>query len=63
MGKERCIQGFYWKTCGKETTGKIMLNELLRNTVSGVGVDWIDLASGRERWRVPVNSVKKFRII
>jgi hypothetical protein len=51
------------KPIGKKTTGKIMLNESLRNRVGGVGVVWIYVASGRERWRVPVNAVKKFRIL
>jgi len=30
--------------------------------VGCVGIDWIDLAKGRDKWRVLLNAVRNFRV-
>lgn len=40
-----------------------MLISSLRNRVGGVGVDWIDLAPSRKKWRAPVNAVTELWIV
>jgi len=56
-------KGFGGKTYGKESTRRMMLKSSLRNRVGGVGVDWIDLAPSRKKWRAPVSTVTKLRIV
>jgi len=64
-GKERCIQNSGEETRGKETTrkteavdGRIKLKWIFRKW----GVDWIDLAQDRNRWRTVVNAIMNLRI-
>jgi hypothetical protein len=60
MGTEECI--FVEKTEGKGPPRKPRCKWMdnikmdLREIVWG-GVDWIDLAQGRDRWRASVNTV------
>ena len=66
-GEERCIQGFGvehegWESLGRprhrwEDIIKIDLQE-----VGCGGMDWIELAQDRDRWRALVNSVMNLRV-
>jgi hypothetical protein len=66
-GEERCIQGFSGETLGKEPLGrprrrwedniKMDLQEL-----GWGGMDWINLAQDRDRWRDLVNVVMNLRV-
>jgi len=64
---ERCIQGFGCETSGKETTwnagvdGRIILRWTFKE-VGCRGMDWIDLAQDRDRWRALVNAVMKLLV-
>jgi hypothetical protein len=54
-GKERFLQGVGGETWGNETTedsgvdGRIILRWIL--STLDVGMEWIDLAQDRDRWR------------
>ena len=56
-----------WKPEGKNhledtgVNGRIILRCILRNCDVG-GVDWIDLAQDRDRWRALVNAVMILRV-
>jgi len=58
MGRERCVQGLVRERDHLEDSGldgRIVLRWILRKW--DVGMDWIDLAKGRDRWRALVNAV------
>ena len=67
-GEEKCIQGFGQKTGGEggrplgrprriwEDNIKMDLREV------GWGLDWIELAGDRNRWRAVVNGVMNLRV-
>jgi hypothetical protein len=59
-GEERCIQGFMGKCKGKRPLGRIILRWIFRKWNGGM--EWIDLAEGRDRWQALVNAVVKLRI-
>ena len=61
-GEEKCIQGFCWgylcepdHSEDPDVDGRIILRRILRKW--DVGMDWIDLAEDRDRWRALVNAV------
>jgi hypothetical protein len=66
--EERCIQGLVGKREGKQPLGRprrrwednIKMN---LQDVRYVGMDWIDLAQNRDRWRVRVNAVRNLRVL
>jgi hypothetical protein len=68
VGEKRCIQGFG----GKKTEGKRSLVRPGRrwdySILMGLqevycwGMDWIDLAQNRDRWRAFVNVVMNCRV-
>ena len=66
-GQLRCIQGFGGETWGKKTLkgpgvdGRIVLIWIFREVGCG-GMDWIDLAQDRDRWRALVNAVMNPRV-
>jgi hypothetical protein len=63
-GEERCIQGWVGKLMEGEhledrgVDGRLILIK----KVGGGGVDWIDLAQDRYRWRALVNAVMNLRV-
>jgi len=64
-GDERCMQGFGWETWGQETNfgdlgvdGRKILSYIFRKSFGGM--DWIDLAQARDRWRALVNAIMNF---
>ena len=65
-GKERWIQSSGGETCGKEPLGrprhrwKYDIKMDLREV--GWGMDWIDLAQERDRWRDVVSAVMNLRV-
>jgi hypothetical protein len=66
-GEERCIQDFVRKTEGNIPLGRPMLiwEDNIKIDLQEVGcggMDWIDLAQHRDRWRVLVNAVMNLRV-
>jgi hypothetical protein len=65
MGEKR-VQGFGGKTKGKRPLGRPRRRwkdniKLDHQEVGFGGMDWIDLAQGRDRWRALVNAVMYLR--
>jgi hypothetical protein len=66
MGREeRCIQGFGGKPEGKRPLGRPKPrwedNIKMEFREVGWGMDWIDVAGDRDRWRAVVNAVMNHR--
>jgi len=66
-GEERCIQGFGGKKMRERdhledpgVNGRIILKWIFRKWYGGM--DWIDLAQNRDRWKELVNAVMNLRI-
>jgi hypothetical protein len=49
-GEKRCIQGLAYKSDGRKHLGR-------HNRRWMGGIDWIDLAQDRDRWRAFMNTV------
>ena len=68
LGEERHIQVLGWKTWRKETTWETQVymggNNIKMDLqeVGCGGMDWIDLAQDRDRWRELLNAVMNFRV-
>jgi len=67
-GEERCIQGFGWGNLKERdhwgdpgVDGRIILRWIFRKR-DVVGVDWMELAQDRDRWRALVNAVMNRRV-
>jgi hypothetical protein len=63
-GQDRCIQNSGGETRGKETTRKTQAVDrriILKWIFKKWGMDWIDLAQDRDRWRTVVNVIMNLR--
>jgi hypothetical protein len=64
--KERCIQSLGGEILGEkhmedlDVDGRIILKWIFREW--DAGIDWIDLAQDRDRWRALVNAVINLRV-
>ena len=63
-GEEKRIQGFGGETWGKETTWETWEDNIKMDLqeVGCGGMDWIELAQDRDRWRAVVNVVMNLRV-
>ena len=62
-GEERCIQCFREENRGKETRLRWEINiEMDLKEMGWVGMEWIDLAQDRFRWRVLMNTAINIRV-
>jgi hypothetical protein len=66
-GERKGVQGFWWYNLRErdylETPGidgRILLRWIFRKWVGGM--DWIDLAQDRDRWRALLNTVMNLRV-
>ena len=67
-GEERRIQGFWWGNLRERDhlgdpgrDGRIIFRWIFRKWDVG-GMDWIELAQDRDRWRALVNAVMNLRV-
>ena len=63
--EKKCIQGFNGETLGKKTTWKSQAwedNIKMHLPEAGWGMNWIDLAMDRDRWRAFVNAVMNLQV-
>jgi len=58
-GQERCIQGFGGDHLGDPSEDNILMD--LQEVGCG-GMDWIDLAQDRDRWRALLYAVMNLRV-
>jgi hypothetical protein len=65
--QERCVQAFLGETWEKEPLGRSRhrwgtnIKKYLQE-IGWDGMDWVDLAQDRERWRTVVNTVMNLRV-
>jgi hypothetical protein len=67
MGNERRVQGFGGEIWGKETIGRPGRRwedniKMDLQDISCGGMDWIELAQDRDRWRALLNAVMNLRV-
>ena len=67
MGTGEVYTGFWWRNLkgrdhlgDPDVDGKIILRWIFRKWVGGM--DWIELAQDRDRWRPLVNAVMNLRV-
>jgi hypothetical protein len=63
-GKERCIEDFGGETWGKAPLGRPRRrreDNIKMDEEVGSGMDWIELAQDRDRWRTLLNAVMNIR--
>ena len=66
-GREKCLQGFGGETEEKRPLGRPRRRwenniKMDRPKVECGGMDWIDLAQDRDRWRALVSAVMNLRV-
>jgi len=68
MGRGEAYRGFWWGNLKErdhlgnpDVDGRIILKWIFRKWDVG-GMDWIELAQDRDRWRALVNAVMNFRV-
>jgi hypothetical protein len=61
--EERCVQDFGWEPEGKRPLGRQRCRyEINIQELGCGGVDWIELAQDRDRWRALVQAEMNFRV-
>jgi hypothetical protein len=68
MGRTEACTGFWWENLRERDhlvdpglDGKLILRRIFNKWDVG-GMDWIELAQDRDRWRALVNAVMNFRV-
>jgi hypothetical protein len=59
--------GFWWETLGErdhlgdqDVDGRVVVKYIFKKWAGGM--DWIDLAQDRDRWRAVINAVMNLRV-
>jgi hypothetical protein len=67
MGEKRGAYGFWWGDLTEDDNfgdpgvdGRIILKWILKKWDGGI--NWIEMAEDRDRWRAVVNAVMNFRV-